>query len=76
MIKIPVNKGLSFFTADIQLSRQAETRHSIDNAKVNGFGNPSHLRCDQLRRDKKYLRSSTAVNIFIFPERFQQSGIL
>ena len=72
MSKIAIDKGLGLFPADMQLTGQPKTRHAVDNAKIDGFGHPSHLRGHQFRSNKKNLGCGSAVNILSAQESGQQ----
>ncbi len=70
--KIAIDKNLGFLAAAAELFGQTKGAHSVNDAEVDGFGHPPHLRSDHGRTDPENFGGGAGVDIFALVKGGQQ----
>ncbi len=65
-------RGAAF---DVELPRQTEGRHAVDQTEVDGLGGAALLAAHLIERQTEHLRGGGAVNVAALGEGAQQRGI-
>ena len=67
--EVVVDVSLGHFLADLELPRQPEGAHPVDDAEIDGLGLPPQLGGDLAGIDLEDFRGRPGVDVLLFPER-------